>query len=149
VGILELIRGKRVYMDANVFVYAIEGNAIFPELARVFQAFGDGIFEIVTSELTLAEVLVKPIREQRHDVRQKFETILQTSQGMIVAPVSRLLLTEAAAIRAEQTNLKLPDAIHLSTALESRCHVFLTNDLRVKSEALEVIQLSESLKGSS
>ncbi|MEY4531807.1 MAG: hypothetical protein RLZZ156_2528, partial [Deinococcota bacterium] len=39
-------------------------------------------------------------------------------------------------------SLKTPDAIHLATALETGCEVFLTNDTRIKSPDLEIITLS-------
>ncbi len=53
--------GKRVYLDANVFVYAIEGYPQFADgIRELFRKVDQGQVEAITSELTLAEVLVKP-----------------------------------------------------------------------------------------
>ena len=53
-----------VYVDANALIYRVE--EIEPQLARtreLWQAVDAGTAQIVTSELTLLEVLVKPLRD--------------------------------------------------------------------------------------
>jgi predicted nucleic acid-binding protein len=71
-----------------------------------------------------------------------FDTAIQNSTGLEVVPVTREILIEAAGIRA-QTGVKLPDAIHLSTAIVSGCASFLTNDKSLLSlRDLKVIYLS-------
>ena len=55
-GRVDALRGKRVYLDANVFIYAVEQHpehALF--LAGLFDLFEAGEVVAVTSELTLAE----------------------------------------------------------------------------------------------
>lgn len=65
-AILEVITGSRVYLDTNIFIYAVEGYPKFqPELNVLFEAFDDGTLKAITSELTLAEVLVKPLIDNR------------------------------------------------------------------------------------
>jgi predicted nucleic acid-binding protein len=63
-GILSAITGSFVYLDANIFIYALEA---FPEYASeltvLFEAIDRGQFQAVTSELTLAETLVKPLMD--------------------------------------------------------------------------------------
>lgn len=54
-------QGERVYLDTNVFIYALEGYPDFvDELNELFESFDAGNLSAVTSELTLAEVLVRP-----------------------------------------------------------------------------------------
>ena len=61
-GIVENIQGSRIYLDTNVFIYALEA---YPEyelsLNSLFSAIDSGKLTAVTSELTLAEVLIKPM----------------------------------------------------------------------------------------
>ncbi|NJO66954.1 MAG: type II toxin-antitoxin system VapC family toxin [Leptolyngbyaceae cyanobacterium RM1_405_57] len=58
-------------------------------------------------------------------------------------PILRELLIDAAQVRAD-TGLKLPDAIHVATAVRSQCTTFLTNDDRLKNlGSLNVVLLSE------
>ncbi len=56
-GILETITGTRVYLDTNIFIYAVEGTAEFQDLLNdLFEAFDNGNIKAITSKLTLAEV---------------------------------------------------------------------------------------------
>ena len=50
------------------------------------------------------------------------------------APITRDVLIEAAAIRAT-TRMKLPDAIHVATAVTCGCSALLTNDERLRATA--------------
>ncbi len=53
---MELLHGKRIYIDTNIFIYAVEGYSEFVEpLTSFFSAIDNSELEAVTSELTLAE----------------------------------------------------------------------------------------------
>ncbi|MFL6210796.1 MAG: type II toxin-antitoxin system VapC family toxin [Pyrinomonadaceae bacterium] len=133
--------GAQVYLDTNIVIYAVEG---FVDLADQLQALLQALdnMEIVafTSELTLAEVLVKPMQDQNQQAQRAYETFLTPSPALQVVPISRSILTEAARLRAT-TKLKLPDAIHLATADLSGCSSFLTNDDSFKSVASAKIKI--------
>lgn len=59
----EQLHGQRVYLDANIFIYAFEGEApLKTQVLPLFRALGVGEVDGVTSELTLAEALVGPYR---------------------------------------------------------------------------------------
>jgi predicted nucleic acid-binding protein len=129
-GSLTALTGDVIYLDANIFIYALEGLPPFAaQLAALFQRFDRGELRAVTSELTLAEVLVKPVRDNNPVVRAQYDQLLRTSPALTVAPITRDLLVAAATLRATST-LKLPDAIHAATALGLGCTTFLTNDRR-------------------
>lgn len=85
----------------------------------------------MSSELTLAEVLVTPFQIQRDDIAAVYEELIQDSDRLTVAPVSREILVLAASLRAE-SSIPLPDLIHVTTAATTRCDRFLTNDRRLK-----------------
>lgn len=69
----------------------------------------------VTSELTLAEVLVKPFQANQTELQQIYVETLQASDSLTMVPISRTALIEAARLRAQHASLKLPDAIHAAT----------------------------------
>jgi predicted nucleic acid-binding protein len=84
----------------------------------------------VTSEITLAEVLAPPTRKDALQLRVKkrvYLDLLLWSQVFNLVPVSRDILIETAHLRTMAT-LKLPDAIHLVTAIRSNCKFFVCND---------------------
>jgi predicted nucleic acid-binding protein len=60
--IVNAIRGKKVYLDMNIFIYAIEGYPNFvDELNQLFDNIDAGNFRAFSSELTLTEVLLRPL----------------------------------------------------------------------------------------
>jgi predicted nucleic acid-binding protein len=119
----------RFYLDANVFIYAIEGNAdIADPLRQLFDLFRARRGIGVTSELTLAEVLPKASDVQR----RSYLNLIVWSQIFDLHPVSRDILIETAEYREYAGMPKLPDAIHVVTAIRAGCRRVLSADLRLK-----------------
>jgi predicted nucleic acid-binding protein len=119
----------RLYLDANVFIYAIEGNAdIADPLRQLFELFRARRGIGVTSELTLAEVLPKASDVQR----RSYLNMIVWSQIFDLHPVSRDILIETAEYREYAGMPKLPDAIHVVTAIRAGCRRVLSADLRLK-----------------
>ncbi|MEH1936237.1 MAG: PIN domain-containing protein [Nostoc sp.] len=111
-GILDAIQGTRIYLDTNIWIYALEGYPPFvQDLTQLFQSIDQGSLSVVTSELSLAEVLVKPFQNQDLAQQTTYKQLISNSQNLTVIPVSRQVLIEAAQLRAS-INMKLPDVIH-------------------------------------
>lgn len=124
------LTGRQAYLDANVFIYTL--NAFQPfltVLTRLFSSVDSGQIQAVTSELALAELLVKPIRDGDIAAQQTCQSLLLDNPRLTVKPITRQTLIESAHLRAT-TTLKLPDALHLATARLGGCDLFLTNDER-------------------
>jgi predicted nucleic acid-binding protein len=81
----------------------------------------------VTSELTLAEVLVKPYQLDRAELIQAYESFLEPDGALQIEPVTASVLRDAARLRA-RSRLRVPDAIHAATAVTAGCSALLTND---------------------
>ena len=133
-GALNWLAGhERVYLDANVLICAVEAFPLYREAATsIFDALSRGEHVGVTSELTLAEVLVKPLRDGHTANQHTYQELLSPGADLEIAPVNREVLIEAARLRSI-SSLKLPDAIHAATARCQACTALLTND-----KALEV-----------
>ena len=57
------LQGKTVALDTSPFIFFIEKNAKYVDVLRpLFQAVDRGESSVVTSTVTLLEVLVHPIR---------------------------------------------------------------------------------------
>lgn len=122
----------RIYLDTNIFIYALEGYPIFrTALATLLDALDRQELTAVTSELTLAEALVKPFLDRSVEREAAYLRMLQSSASLQMLPVNRDVLVAAARLRAD-TSIKLPDAIHAATAQIAGCSYFLTNDSHVK-----------------
>ena len=144
--ILNALHGERVYLDTNVFIYALEGYPDFvDELTELFESLDEGNPRAVTSEVTLAEVLVRPFINGNIERQTAYQQVLQNSEVLEVVTVGRDVLIEAARLRSVST-LRLPDAIHGATARLTGCETFLTNDRRLLAiSGIEVILLSEMI----
>jgi predicted nucleic acid-binding protein len=143
-GSLADLTGQRVYLDANVFIYALENLPPCNQAAAaILRAIEEGALAGVTSELTLAECLVKPLQTGNDESVQVYEQSIRPRQHLTVVPVSREVLIGAARIRAGSA-AKLADAIHLATDRAQGCDVFLTNDQRLRSlPSLNCLLLTE------
>lgn len=100
---------------------------------------------MITSELTLLEVLVKSLKVGNSALVTSFRTILRQSSDVQMVPITQDVLEEAANLRAT-LSLKTPDALHAATALSYGCTLFVTNDSGFRRVAhLPVTVLSEIL----
>ena len=117
-----------IYLDTVIIIYAIEGKAPFKARAMnrlaAAKAAGD---DLATSHLTRGECLVKPVRTS--DQLLVADYLMFLSQTVVVDHPAKVF-DRMAQIRAG-TNFKIPDALHLATAIESNCALFLTNDNRL------------------
>ena len=132
-GPVTIASGTRVYLDANVMIYASELPDAYPLLTAMLDRAERGEVATVTSALTLAEVLVLPIRTGNALVEDAYRTRLAGGSTLAVHDVTRDVLARAAALRASTASLRPPDAIHLATAIVTGCDVFLSNDGRLRS----------------
>jgi len=149
-GIEYFLTKGPVYLDTNVFIYALED---FPEYAVpikiIFETIDQGICTAFTSEFTLSEVLVKPFILGDESLISLYQDVIHDSPVLSVQPVTRQILILAARVRAQSTSrISLADAIHLATADFSQCCSFLTNDRRLfrqKFDNLEILLLENFL----
>ncbi len=126
------LQGKKVYLDANIFIYSVEMVAPWAEESNdIFAGLKAGEFSVTTSNLTLSECLVKPFKENRLDLAKVYRQVLSPRPHLNIASINDDILIFSANVRAKY-NLKTPDAIHAATALTQKCTVMLTNDAGFK-----------------
>ena len=122
----------RVYLDANVFITAFEHAGARSDHAWwILEAIEEGEIVGATSEITLAEVLVKPQESGAADLASAYEKMISPGPNFEVLPVRRELLVAAAGIRARRSSVRLPDAGHIATAQQLGCAAFVSDDRRL------------------
>ncbi|MEX2299222.1 MAG: type II toxin-antitoxin system VapC family toxin [Dongiaceae bacterium] len=121
--------GWKAYLDANVFIDAIEGGEeVASPARRLLDAGRSTTGLLVTSELTLAEVLGPGRhRSMSEDVKLTYLDLIISSGIVELNPVSRAILMETARLR-RLTRLKLIDAIHFATAVRANCRFLVSRD---------------------
>lgn len=127
--------GASVYLDTNVFIYAFENNdAVARKLLELFSLNAESKPPfLVTSEFALAELMVDPFRRNDERLVDIYDNMTIGNSFVQVGTVSRDVLWNAALLRAEHASLRLPDAIHLSTAMLFGCSHVLTGDSGLKT----------------
>ncbi len=144
-GRLTFSPGSRVYVDTAPIIYTTERHPDYAStLQPLWEAAKLGQIEVVTSELTLLEALVIPVRKNDEELIETYDDLFGNSQIKLI-PITTSVLREATQLRAHQ-NFKTPDAIHAATALETSCDYLIANDTGFRRlENIEVIVLSDLL----
>lgn len=89
---------------------------------------------MVTSELTLAECIVRPVAEKDHDTLDRYEHLLSGDDVIETHQVAWAILHMAGILRGQNRALRTPDAIHIATAITHGCEMMLTGDKRLRAE---------------
>lgn len=127
---VEVARGPLLALDANVFIYAFERHPDFGEPAlRLFEAADQGACRLLTSALTLTEILVVPLRLGRADLAARYRDLFEHFPNLAVTPVDAQVAAAAARFRAAG-GLRTPDALHLASAHVFGATAFVSEDRR-------------------
>ena len=124
----------RLYVDTNIFIYAFENNDALAKKLLQLISLNEGRKRtfLATSELVLAELMVDPLKKGNEPLVELYDNISIGNAFVSIGTVTREVLWHAAQLRSQFISLRLPDAIHLSTAMHFGCTQFLTADTRLK-----------------
>lgn len=141
---LDALKGKVVGLDTSPLIYFIQENPKYTSIVNpFFEALARRELRVVTSTITLLEVLVHPMKRNDARLATKYRSILLNTRDLSLISVNQSIAEEAARVRAVY-DLYIADAIEIATALNSRATFFLTNDKRLSSiSGLEVLILDE------
>jgi predicted nucleic acid-binding protein len=114
--------------DTAPVIYFIEARLPYDALVtEIFQQVSNGIFEGVTSVITLTEVLIHPLRRGDAGLQRQYSTLLINADNFLTLPIDIPTAMSAADLRARY-NLRTPDALQIAAALSVGCQAFVTND---------------------
>lgn len=132
-ALLEALAGvRRLAVDTAPFIYLIEGHPQFaPQVRSVIAKAEAGDLVLVSSVLTLTEVLTLPPEKGATEIADAYRTLLLQTPYLRLEPIGPQVAERAAQLRARH-RLKTPDAIQLAVALEAGCEAFLTNDRELR-----------------
>lgn len=129
---LDDLQGRRVYVDANVFIYFLAGSPAWGGVCgSIFEAAHEGQMTCITGDAAVAEVMAGLYRAgDQMMIRSTREFFAQPHFVEVVRhPAS--VWDDAAMLRGEM-GLPMIDALHVATAARSRCELVVTNDERMK-----------------
>ena len=136
---------SRVFWDTNLFIYLFEDYGTLSErvrdIRRKMLERGD---QLLTSTLTLGELLVKPMEKGAQDICSRYEEALTSCANLL--PFDVKAAAHYARLRCDRS-IRSPDAMQLASASAARVDLFITNDERLKSKRVDGIQFLTSLRG--
>lgn len=120
---------SKVFFDTNVFIYMFEGlepnRTRTLEIRRRMIDRGD---RIVTSAMTLGEVLVRPTKLGQTSLIEQYDHAIRTAAHVI--SFDPPIAWRYASLRATHA-IRNPDAIQLACAAHFGVDLFITNDIRL------------------
>ena len=136
---------SKIFLDTNVFVYLFEDQG--PRGTRATEIFNEISLrgdEVLTSALTLGELLVKPIEANDHALADRYRKAFR-------GPTVKLISFDEAGAESyarirKDRGIKAPDAIQLATAAAAGCDLFITNDDRLTCVRVPGIQFISSME---
>lgn len=139
-----LTRHAVIAIDTSIIIYHLEAHpGYIAYTTQILKAIQSGACRGVVSDITLLELLVLPLRQERLDVADEYEILLTNFHNLTLAPVTRSVILKAASIRAT-TGLKTPDALIIATAMEQGATLIITNDRQWKRvTGIEVVCLDD------
>jgi predicted nucleic acid-binding protein len=119
-----------VCLDANIVIYYVEGNPIWqPKVNARLKAIADAGSSLAVCEAAILECLVGPLQSGSTSVIADYQTFF-SSLAIQMLPVTAAVWQSAAQLRAV-FKLHPLDSIHLASAAEHGCGLFLTSDARL------------------
>lgn len=119
-----------ICLDSNVFIAALSSDETHSDTAQqIILALQANQLQVVYSTIVLGEVLGGSTWTADRLYIDDFFASLENTE---LVPVTAAVARQAGILRLSAgSKLKLPDAIHLATALDQKADVFITNDGRL------------------
>ena len=140
-----LLKSRVIFLDTAPIIYYIEDVSDYSGLMSAVVDFVKlGKTKVLSSTLTVTEVLVAPMRKGKTDIVNKFMLFLKNSNNISLIPISLEIAELAGRIRSKYLFLRTADAIQISAAIVSKANYFLTNDKDLKRvKEIKVIFLGD------
>ena len=134
--IKEIENSSILAIDTSILIYYMEKHDKYYLLIEdIFEKCSSQAkdFKLITSTISLMEVLVKPIRDNKNELVAKYQDILLASENVFVIMIDLNIARKAAELRAKYNFLRSPDAIQLATAISTSAEYFICNDKKLKN----------------
>jgi len=135
---------SRIFWDTNLYIYLFEE---YGELSRKVRRLRTSMLsrgdQLLTSTLTLGEILVKPTEEGRLDLCRDYENAIATTSLLVPFDVAAAKLY--ALVRRDRA-VRAADAVQLACAGSVGTDLFVTNDARLQGKTVPGIHFISSLE---
>ena len=124
----EIPGGSSIALDTDCSIYYVEEHERYlPIVEPLIDAVISGVLRAHVSVVSLLEVLVLPLREQRPDLVREYREILTDGSTLLVHVVDVPTSERAAEIRARY-RLETSDSLIAAMAFQASCEFLVTNN---------------------
>lgn len=142
--ILEMVKtvsdADLVCIDTAPMIYHLETVApYFSVTKEIFRTLANRNRKGILSMISVTEIVTKPFRDGQQGFIDNFEKYVLPQFDL--REITYEIAKRAGRLRSQYT-LKTPDALVVSTALESGCQLFITNDKdlrKLETEGISVV----------
>lgn len=137
-----------VFLDTAPIIYFIEGNPEFGHCAKtIMESIESGSLLSYTSVVTLLEVIVNPIRNDKQDLAVMYTEFLRDTNNLILQDITEKDAELVGKLRACYPSLKSLDSLQLAVAMNSGVDAFVTNDKKLKQiKEIDIIVLADHVQ---
>lgn len=135
-----------IFWDTNLFIYLFEKEPNYFEKVRGLRSkMINNNDVLVTSTLTLGEILVRPLREKRDDLVKTYHQFF-LSRAITLISLDEVVAEQFARLRVIFPDVKKPDVIQLACASAFGVDEFYTNDNRLNQLKIDNIGKIKSIR---
>ena len=134
----------RAYFETNAVIYFLENEGeAQTKIADLIYKLIEQNAKLFISEIGIAECFYGAFKSKNQALEDKYSQLFFEENLFYIIPIDFDLLLAASKTGVE-SGLKLIDAIHFQSAIESQCEAFITNDARFRSSStLKIYRLSD------
>lgn len=134
--------GQKIGIDTQILIYYFENNPEYADrVEEILLAIRKGLLQAVFSNVGVIEILTGVKKQRRFDLVGRYREVFAHFPNLIVAGINTAVIEIASDLSAKYL-IKIPDAIHLATAIDFGAAKFITNDAslkKVKEIAVQVL----------
>lgn len=140
-----LLTSKKIGVDSMIFIYQFSDHPEYSLLTNTFfELLEKDKIKVVTSTISIIEILAKPEEEKNMEIAQEYEKILNNFPNLELVAIDSTVARLSAKLRGTYKTIKIPDAIQIAVTILKNYPVFLTNDIKLKQiKELKVVTLQD------
>ncbi len=130
----------KVFIDTAPIIYLAETEGKRSDsISGQLEEWIEKDYLLLTSSITLAEILVHPKKKNDSALVSRYKEILEELLSSPLLPLDAVAAELSAEYRAKY-NLNAPDAFQAACAVSNGCRIFYTNDRKLRRvKEIEVV----------
>lgn len=145
---LKDLKGKQgVVIDTMIFIYLFEDHPDYADICeQIIRWTCEGFFTGIITPITIAEILVKPLKQKRFLVADHYRSAFRSFPNISLSEINADIAFMAGSMKAKYAML-LPDMFQAAMALYFPAHALITNSRAMeKVKEIDIFLLDEIRK---